>query len=169
MRWLAPLLLSALLCFVARAQEDATDAQEPLVRPPVVPELRAPIKAPIVNIVREGTAVPVRLRSALKAKEAQVGDLVDLALDHDLWVGTLLVARAGTAVEAIVVDAAKAKWASCWVTKTTTKSSGPRPSFATEHPASASRSSAFTSAGMPTSITRKPCLIPNFLGSGVPE
>ncbi|HMK20810.1 MAG TPA: hypothetical protein VK466_00660 [Terriglobales bacterium] len=112
MRWLAALLLSALLCFAALAQEDETDAQEPLKPPPAVPALQTPIKAPILNIVREGTVIPVRLRSPIKAKEAQVGDCADLALDHDLWIGTMLVARAGTPVEAVVVDAAKAKWAS---------------------------------------------------------
>lgn len=113
MRWLAVLLLSSLLCpFGARAQEDDSDVPEPIVRPPIVPSLQAPIKAPVLNIVREGTAIPVRLRSPVKAKEAQVGDRVDLALDHDLWAGTLLVARQGTPVEATVVDAAKAKWAS---------------------------------------------------------
>jgi hypothetical protein len=113
MRWLAPLLLATLLCaFPARAQEGETEEAQPLVRPPVVPELQTPIKVSIINVVREGTATPVRLRSAIKAKQAQAGDLVDLALDHDLWVGTLLVAREGTPVKAIVVDAAKAKWAS---------------------------------------------------------
>jgi len=57
----------------------------------------------------------------------------------------------------------------CFVANTIAKSRGSRPSGTTEHPARASFSSVFTSAGRSVNVTRNPGLIPSFLGRGVPE
>ena len=54
----------------------------------------------------------VRLLTAVKSKEAQVGDVVDFVLDHDLYQGDLLLAREASVAQAVVVEASKAKWGS---------------------------------------------------------
>jgi hypothetical protein len=106
MQLLRILLLSSLLgAATMRVQEQSSPvpgSEAPL--PPLpVPAMQVPIKLPSTHIIRERTIVPVRLMSGINAKEAKLGDKVTLALDHDFWVGDLLIAKQGTPVEAIVV------------------------------------------------------------------
>jgi hypothetical protein len=54
----------------------------------------------------------LRLLTAVKSKEAQVGDVVDFVLDHDLYQCNLLLAGEGSMAQAVVVEASKAKWGS---------------------------------------------------------
>jgi len=113
MKPLGILLCVLLLSFSVVAQDESSDQIEPpRVPPPVVRSMQVPIKLTRHSVVREGTIVPVRVVSPIKAKEAQVGDNVDLVLDHDLWVGDLLVAKQGSPVQATLVEAAHAKWGS---------------------------------------------------------
>jgi hypothetical protein len=74
--------------------------------------MQQPIRVSHVHELNDGTAISLRLVKGIKAKEAHPGDVAEFVLDHDLWVGELLVARAGTPAQALVVEARKAKWAS---------------------------------------------------------
>ena len=117
LRLLRLLLLSLLICTGAvYAQDDnvpeVATSHAPRTIPPVIPSMQAPIKVPRVSKIADGTAVSLRLVSEIRVKEAKPGNLADFVLDHDLWNGDLLIARQGAHVEAVVVEASKAKWAS---------------------------------------------------------
>jgi len=104
--------LILVLCTIRVCAQEDMEPEPPRVPPPTVPAMRSPIRVYVNSVVREGTVVPVRVTSPIKAKEAQVGDNVDLVLDHDLWLGNLLVAKQGSPVQATLVEAAHAKWGS---------------------------------------------------------
>jgi len=89
-----------------------TDPAGPRKAPPIVPAMQAPVQVPGSATLADGTEVMLRLAASVKIKEAKVGDTVAFVLYHDLHYRNVLLASAGQSVEAQVVDAAKARWAS---------------------------------------------------------
>jgi len=117
MRVLRLLLLSAALSTaLVTAQEETSntenDSDAPRPVPPVITSMQVPVKVHRSRMLPDGTPVTLRLLTAVKSNEARVGDVVDSALDHDLYQGDLLLAREGSATQAVVVEASKAKWGS---------------------------------------------------------
>jgi hypothetical protein len=114
MRILSVLLLSALLNGQMVAQEESApgEAPEPRAVPPVITSMQAPIKVHTSHVLADGTPVALRLVTGIKAKEAKVGDVADFVLDHDLQDREILLAKEGTPVQAVVVEASRAKWLS---------------------------------------------------------
>ena len=95
--------------------QDETPAETPpatRVPPPIIPEMQKPVTVSHSYVLTDGTPISLRLVQGIKVKEAHPGDTAELVLDHDLWVNDLLVARAGTPAQAMVVNASKAKWVS---------------------------------------------------------
>jgi hypothetical protein len=80
--------------------------------PPVVPALQEPVHVPAVATLLDGTEINLRLAAPVKIKEVKVGDKVSFVLYHDLYYRDVLLAKVGEAVEAEIVDAVKARWAS---------------------------------------------------------
>jgi hypothetical protein len=74
--------------------------------------MQQPIRIYNTHTLADGTPIQLRLTSPIRSKRAQVGDVAKFVLNHDLWSGDLLVAKQGTPVEALVVEASKAKWGS---------------------------------------------------------
>ena len=60
------------------------------------------------RLLKEGTAIKLKLRDAITSKTAVEGDLVNLILDQDLKVGEMTIARAGSVAVATVSRAGKA-------------------------------------------------------------
>jgi hypothetical protein len=114
MRIFGVLLLSALLNGQMVAQEESPpgEAPEPRVVPPVITSMQAPIKVHTSHVLANGTPVTLRLVTGIKAKEAKVGDVAEFVLDHDFQHREILLAKEGTPVQAVVVEASKAKWLS---------------------------------------------------------
>ena len=83
-----------------------------LKAPPVVPALQKPAHVPAAATLLDGTEINLRLVSQVKIKEVKVGDKVPFVLYHDLYYRDILLAKAGEAVEAEILDAVKARWAS---------------------------------------------------------
>jgi hypothetical protein len=107
------LLIHATALISQEVQQPADDTSAPRVIPPEVSSMQQPIKVhKPSSILEDGTPVSLRLITAVKSKQAQVGDAAEFVLDHDLWNRALLLAREGTSVEAVVVEASKAKWGS---------------------------------------------------------
>lgn len=113
MRILSLLVLPALLSAIVIAQDEnePTEKPEPRPIPPVISAMQAPIK-PQAHVLKDATPVTLRLVSGIKVKEANPGDVANFVLDHDLWYGNLLIAKEGVPVQAVVVEASKAKWLS---------------------------------------------------------
>jgi hypothetical protein len=114
MRILSVLLLSALFSGQMVAQEESApgEAPEPRAVPPVVASMQAPIKVHTSHVLADGTPVALRLVTGIKAKEAKAGDVAEFVLEHDLQHREILLAKEGTPVQAVVVEASKAKWLS---------------------------------------------------------
>lgn len=112
MRVLGLLLLSALLSGQMVAQEETAPGEvpEPRAVPPVITSMQAPIKVHTSHVLTDGTPVALRLVTGIKAKEAKVGDVAEFVLEHDLQQREILLAKEGTPVQAVVVEASKAKW-----------------------------------------------------------
>ena len=106
------LVLSALFSTMAVAQDEAAPAEKPERRPvpPVITSMQTPVKVHASHVLAEGTPVALRLVTGIKAKEAEVGDVAEFVLEHDLQHGETLLAKEGTAVQAVVIEASKAKW-----------------------------------------------------------
>jgi hypothetical protein len=83
-----------------------------LKAPPVMPALQEPVHVPASATLLDGTEINLRLAAPVKIKEVKVGDKVFFVLYHDLYYRDILLAKAGEAVEAEIVDAVKARWAS---------------------------------------------------------
>jgi hypothetical protein len=106
-------MLLLLLCPTALAQdEDVSEPPQPRLLPPIITSMQAPIRVPPPHILKDGTPIALRVVSGIKAKDVKIGDVADVALDHDLWQGDMLIAKEGAPVKAIVVEASKAKWLS---------------------------------------------------------
>jgi hypothetical protein len=88
-----------------------TDLAGPRKAPPIVPAMQAPVQITGLATLADGTEVMLRLAASVKIKEAKVGNTVPFVLYHDLHYRNVLLAKAGQSVEAQVVDAAKARWA----------------------------------------------------------
>jgi hypothetical protein len=106
------LLLAALFTTTAIAQEEnsAPEASEPRPIPPVITAMQAPVKVHTSHVLTDGTPVALRLVTGIKAKEAKAGDVAEFVLEHDFQQGETLLAKEGTPVQAVVVEASKAKW-----------------------------------------------------------
>lgn len=114
MRILSSLVLPVLVSAMVIAQDDSEPAETPGPRPipPVITAMQAPIKPPTKHVLKDATPVALRLVSGIKVKQAKPGDVANFVLDHDLWYGNLLIAKEGAPVQAVVVEASKAKWLS---------------------------------------------------------
>jgi len=108
------LLPAACLSIFLHAQDENSSESAPTARvpPPVVSEMQRPIKVSHSYKLADGTPISLRLVKPINAKEAHAGDVAEFVLDHDLWVGDLLVAQAGVPAHATVSEASKAKWVS---------------------------------------------------------
>lgn len=80
--------------------------------PPIVPALQEPVHVAAAATLLDGTEISLRLASPVKIKEVKVGDKVPFVLNHDLYYKNILLAKTGENVEADVVEAGKARWAS---------------------------------------------------------
>ena len=115
MRVIRVLLLSAFFFSVPLNAQNETPADpvpQRRVPLPVVADMQRAVKVSQVHELADGTPISLRLVKGIQAKTARPGDVAEFVLDHDLWVGDLLVAQAGDPAQAVVVDASKAKWAS---------------------------------------------------------
>jgi len=108
------LALILLLPGITIAQDDdqAAEPQLPRKPPEVVAEMQEPIRVPSNARLLDGTEVKLILVEPIKAKTAAVGDKAKLVLADNLYYRSALIAKAGTPVEAAVVEASRAKWAS---------------------------------------------------------
>ena len=107
--------LTLLLAAVAWGQdqpEEGSASAAHRTAPPAVATMQQPIRIYKTHTLADGTPIQLRLTSEIRSKKAQPGDVAKFVLNHDLWSGDLLVAKQGTPVEALVVEASKAKWGS---------------------------------------------------------
>ncbi len=111
MRVLRGVLIAALFLGVAVAQEEGTTPPAPRKAPPVLAAMQAPVAVSPKAMLLDGTPILFRLAVPVKVKEAIAGQSLQFVLSHDLYYRDVLLARAGTPVEAHVVDAQKAKHA----------------------------------------------------------
>lgn len=72
--------------------------------------MQTPVKVQRSPTLKDGTPVALRLVSGINPKEAKVGDAADFVLDHDLWQGDILIAKESAPIQAVLVEASKAKW-----------------------------------------------------------
>ena len=108
------LIISSLLLGAAFAQdeEQAAEPQQPHKPPEVVVEMQKPVQVPAVPRLLDGTEIRLLLVQPIKAKTAALGDQAEFVLADNLYYRSALIAKAGTPVEATVVEASRAKWAS---------------------------------------------------------
>ena len=95
----------------AQDEEQAAVPQQPRKRPEVVVEMQKPVHVPVVPRVLDGAEIRLLLVQPIKAKTAAVGDQAQFVLADNLYYRSALIAKSGTAVEATVVEASRAKWA----------------------------------------------------------
>lgn len=103
------LLFIAMIPLLGFCQDQ--DTSEPEVRkvPPVVASMQTPVSVPAKAKLAGGTQIWLRLAEDVKVKKVKAGDVVHFVLYHDLYYRELLLAKAGTPVEADVKEAVGAK------------------------------------------------------------
>jgi hypothetical protein len=108
------LIMSSLLAGVVFAQdeEQVAASKQPRKPPDVVAEMQKPVHVPTIPRLLDGAEVRLLLVEPIKAKTAAVGDRAEFVLVDNLYYRSALIAKAGTPVEATVVEASRAKWAS---------------------------------------------------------
>lgn len=108
MKWIVPFALAVTSLWLP-AQESEQAPTETKRTPAPIAEMQRPVHVSATPILPRGTEVWLRLADEVKVKKVKVGDRVDFVLYRDLYYRNWLLARAGTAVEATVQQADKAK------------------------------------------------------------
>lgn len=106
--WLCALHVCALSFCYGQAEPGPTGRKAP----PIVPAMQEPVHVPATSTLLDGTEITLRLVAGVKIKDVKVGDKLPFVLYHDLHYRDVILAKAGESVEAEIVDAVKARWAS---------------------------------------------------------
>jgi len=107
------LSFSALLAGASFPQDEKPKAS-PRHRqpPPIAAEMQAPVQVTSVAMVAKDTEIRLRLMQPINRDTANVGDRAQFVLATDFFYRNALLAKAGTPVEATLVEASQAKFAS---------------------------------------------------------
>ena len=102
-------LLIAMIPLLGFCQEPETSEPEVRKVPPIVTSMQAPVTLPAKPRLASGTQIWLRLAEDVKVKKVKAGDVVHFVLYHDLYYRDVLLAKAGTPVDADVKEAKGAK------------------------------------------------------------